>query len=238
MAKFCTKCGKELVNGEPCSCTTNTKPVVSSNGSSVVNDILNLLKGMFTAPVDTMQSFIQESNFNNALISIGVSAVAAAIFVCVLCKEMIAALFSIIGMSNPLDFYMSGSSSIEIPYVKVALISIIVVVATYALMAAIAYLISAKLFKNETSYKAMITWLGANAGLLTVLYLVVAVCLFINFKIALLVYVAGSILNLCYMYKGLKFACDTDENKLAYILMPTLLVTTFVVAYIVPKIIM
>lgn len=237
MAKFCTKCGKELVDGKPCNCTENTNAVVTG-GSSIVNDILNLVRGMFTAPVDTMKSFIQESNFNNALISIGINAVAAAIFICILCKEMIATLLDIMGMSNPLSFYMSGSSNIEIPYVKIALISMIVVIAVHALIAGFAYLMSAKLFKNQTSYKIMITWLGANAGLLTIVYLVTAVCLLINFQLALLIYVAGSILNLCYMYKGLKFACDTDENKLAYILMPSLLVTVFVMVYIFPKIMM
>lgn len=237
MAKFCTKCGKELVDGKPCNCTENINTVVNT-GSSVVNDVLNLVKGMFTVPVDTMKSFIQESNFNNALISIGINAVAVAIFICILCKEMIATLFDIIGMSNPLSFYMSGSSNIEIPYVKIALISIIVAIVMQALIAGIAYLMSAKLFKNQTSYKTMITWLGANAGLSTIVYLVTAVCLLINFQIALAVFVAGSILSICYMYKGLKFACDTDENKLAYILMPALLITTFVLVYIVPKIMM
>ncbi len=236
MAKFCTKCGKELVDGKPCNCSKNKVTEVTNEGT-IVNQILNLIKGMFTAPVDTMKSFIQESNFNNALISIGISAVSAAIFICILCKEMFGALLDLIGVSDPFAF-AGSSADLEIPYVKVALISILVVCAIYALMAAIAYLMSAKLFKNETSYKKMITWLGANAGLLTVVYLVATVCLLIHFQIALIVYAAGSILNLCYMYKGLQYACDTEENKLAYILMPTVLVTIFIIGFIVPKIMM
>ena len=238
MAKFCTKCGKELVDGKECSCQKNAKVEVAG-GSSIVTDLLNLVKGMFKAPVDTMKSFINESNFNNALISLGASAVAAAIMICILMKEMVGLFldvaFGSVGLSG-----LSGyaSSSIEIPYAKIAIISIVVVCATYALIAAIAYLIVAKLFKNQTSYKTMLTWLGANAGLMTVVYLVTAVCIFISMKIALLVYVVGGLLNTCYMYKGLKYACDTDENKLAYVLAPSVLVAAFVVGFLASKIMM
>ena len=233
MAKFCTKCGKELVEGKSCNCTYNKVEV--TNETSIVNQILNIVKGMLIAPIDTMKSFIQENNFNNALISLGVSAVAVAIFICVLCKEMFEPLLELAGISNQWDLY-GTTVDLEIPYVKIALISILVAMATYALIAGIAYLISAKLLKNETSYKKLITWLGANAGLLTVVYLVAAVCLFIHFQIALLVYTAGMILNLCYMYKGLQYACNTEENKLAYVLMPALLITCMIIGYLVPKI--
>ena len=239
MAKFCTKCGKELVDGKECSCQKNTKVETTTSGSSIVNDLLNLVKGMFTAPVDTMKSFINESNFNNALISLGASAIAAAIMICVLCKEMVGLFFDVafgsVGLSGLSGF---GASSIEIPYMKIAMITIVTVCATYALIAGIAYLISAKLFKNNTSYKAMLTWLGANAGLTVVVYLVTAICIFINYTLALIVFAIGSLLNTCYMYKGLKYACDTDENKLAYVYVPSVLIAAFIIGYLVPKILM
>ena len=235
MAKFCTKCGKELVDGKECSCQKNAKVEVTG-GSSIVNDLINLVKGMFTAPVDTMKSFINESNFNNALIALGASAVAAAIMICVLCKEMIGAILGL--MDIPSSYLGLMGANIEIPYAKIAIISIVVVCATYAAIAGIAYLISAKLFKSETSYKAMLTWLGANAGLMTVVYLVTAICIFISFKLALIVYAVGSLLNTCYMYKGLKFACDTDENKLAYVYVPSVLIAAFVVGFLASKIMM
>ena len=47
---------------------------------------------------------------------------------------------------------------------------------------------------------------------------------------------AGSLLNTYYNYKGLEFACDTDRNKLGYILMPSVLVVSVVVGYLLPKI--
>ncbi len=235
MAKFCTKCGKELVEGQECSCQKNVK-TVATGSSSIVTDLLNLVKGMFTAPVDTMKSFINESNFNNALIALGASAIAIAIMVCVLCKEMMGTIMDLMGVAS--SYLGLVNTNIEIPYAKIAIMSIIVAVATYALIAAIAYLISAKLFKNETSYKKMITWLGASASLMTVVYLVTAICIFINLKLALVVYLVGSLLYTCYTFKGLEYACDTDKNKLAYIYAPAMLLSAFIIGYIVPKIMM
>ena len=41
-----------------------------------------------------------------------------------------------------------------------------------------------------------------------------------------------------YNYKGLEFACETDINKLGYVLMPSVLVVSIVVGYLLPKIMM
>ena len=237
MAKFCTKCGKELIDGKECSCQKNSKKVEEvTSSSSIVTELVDLVKGMFVSPIDTMKSFIQEKNLNNAFITLGASAIAIAIMICVLCKEMIGSIMDLMGISS--SYMGMFDSNIEIPYAKIAIMSILIVVATYALIALIAYLISAKLFKSETSYKKMITWLGANAALMTVVYLVTTICILISLKLALIVYVVGGLLNTCYMYKGLKFACDTDENKLAYVYVPSVLVAAFIIGYLAPKIMM
>ena len=53
MAKFCTKCGKKLEEGKTCDCEKTT--VVNNN---MVNDYMEVLKGMFTKPLDTMKKNI------------------------------------------------------------------------------------------------------------------------------------------------------------------------------------
>jgi len=236
MAKFCTNCGKKLNDGEQCSCQ---QEVVANE--SIVTSLLNLVKGIFTEPVKTMKNFIDEDNFNTSLIALGISAVSVAVLVAVLCKELFVTLFGLVGMSSGISsstLSMTGlMTQIEIPYVKIVIITLVTVIAVYAMIAGIAYVISAKIFKSETSYKKMITLLGSTAGLMTVLCLVTALCVFINLNVALVVYAAGAMLNTYYMYKGLSFACDTDENKLGYVLMPAVLITTLVVSYILPRVI-
>jgi phage shock protein PspC (stress-responsive transcriptional regulator) len=140
------------------------------------------------------------------------------------------------GFSSSLYGGLGLTNQIDIPYVKIILISILTVMIVYAMIAFIAYLISEKVFKSETSYKKMITWLGVTSTLLTAVVLVAAIFSLMSVKVGLVIYAAGAMLNTYYMYKGLSFACNTDENKLGYILMPAILVTAFVVGYILPKI--
>ena len=60
MAKFCTKCGKKLEEGQVCSCEAKaTKATSSNNGGFDVkecaNSYLDMLKGIFTKPVETIK---------------------------------------------------------------------------------------------------------------------------------------------------------------------------------------
>jgi hypothetical protein len=232
MAKFCTNCGKKLKEGEVCDCKKQSQ----TSSSSIVSTFVDLVKGMFVNPVDTMSSFIEEANFNTALISLGVNAVAISIFIAILCKELMETVLGLMGFSSSLYGGLGLTNQIDIPYVKIILISILTVMIVYAMIAFIAYLISEKVFKSETSYKKMITWLGVTSTLLTAVVLVAAIFSLMSVKVGLVIYAAGAMLNTYYMYKGLSFACNTDENKLGYILMPAILVTAFVVGYILPKI--
>lgn len=236
MAKFCTNCGNKLKEGETCSCQ---KQVQASN-SSIVSTFMDLIKGMFAKPVDTMSSFIGEGNFNNALIALGANAVSIAILVAILCKELYTTLYTSIfgfaGLSSDLLGGLDLAAEVEVPYVKIVLITVLAVAVVYAMIAGIAYLMSEKLFKSNTSFKKMITWVGITSVLLTVVVLVSAIFCLMSIKVGMIIFSAGAMLNTYYMYKGLSFACDTDENKLGYILMPAILVTTFVVSEILPKI--
>ena len=66
MAKFCTKCGKKLEEGKVCDCEKTTsesvKTAVANN--NMVNDYIEVLKGMFTKPLDTMKDYAKKSKFN------------------------------------------------------------------------------------------------------------------------------------------------------------------------------
>ena len=64
MAKFCTKCGKELEEGKNCDCsnsTTNTNTASAIDFKECGNDCLNLVKGIFVKPVETIKDFVVES---------------------------------------------------------------------------------------------------------------------------------------------------------------------------------
>ena len=68
MAKFCTKCGKPLVDGKPCDCEKNENQNEVEQVSFNSNGLLETVKGMFTRPVSTLQEFVQDHNLVPALI--------------------------------------------------------------------------------------------------------------------------------------------------------------------------
>ena len=222
MARFCTYCGSELKDGK---CPKCSELQTKEENKSIVSDMMELIKGMFVKPVDTMKEFIQEENLNQALVSLGISATSIGLLICIFLK-----------MTNFMSHvYFPGVKTYHVPYVKIMIVSIVLVSIIYLLLSAITYFISTKCFKSNTSYQKIITWLGATASLMTVVYLVSAIGMLMHTTIGTIIFVAGSLLNTYYMYKGLSYACDVNENKLGYILMPSVLSTSFIIGYILPR---
>ena len=52
MAKFCTNCGKKLKDGEVCNC--KKVEISTKDFNSYMTSLLNVLKGMFVKPIDTL----------------------------------------------------------------------------------------------------------------------------------------------------------------------------------------
>ena len=72
MAKFCTKCGKKLEDGQVCDCTKTVSQSASqaNTGSQStgnidfnrgLNDYLDIIKGIFTKPADTIKKYAQSN---------------------------------------------------------------------------------------------------------------------------------------------------------------------------------
>ena len=89
MAKFCTKCGKPLVDGKPCDCEKNENQNEVEQVSFNSNGLLETVKGMFTRPVSTLQEFVQDHNLVPALILLGINALIVSLFVCLGAKTLV-----------------------------------------------------------------------------------------------------------------------------------------------------
>lgn len=239
MAKFCTKCGKALKEGEICSCAQTVQPVATSasQGNGLVNDCINIIKNFFQKPVDTLQENISENNFTNALVMIALNGLAIGLFVVVLMKQVLGSMMSLFTMGTYGSYasLMGSSYSVEIPYFKYFIIATIVGIIMQLLLGAASYLVSDKMFKGNTNIKKMITLFGFSSIILTAGLLVASICLFINTTLGLFVYLIASILNTYYVCKGLEFSCKTDRNKLGYVLVLTyaaVLLVTYLVSAI------
>ncbi len=251
MAKFCTKCGKSLTEGEVCNCTPvvqpepNVQPVVAQatsvavapQGNSLVNDCINIIKNFFKKPVDTLEENINENKFTNAMVMIVLNGLATGLFVVVLIKEVLGSMMGLLmgGYGSYASLMMGSSYQVEIPYFKYFIIVAIVGIVMQLLLGAAAYLISDKMFKGNTNIKKMITLFGFSSIILTAGLLVASICLFINATLGLIVYLVACILNTYYICKGLEFSCNTDRNKLAYVLVLTY-AAVMIVVYLVSAI--
>lgn len=265
MAKFCTKCGKPLVEGTTCNCgNTEQQPVVEtlnfeqpsmkdfqqtsnmnqtmmnqaqggmaqpSKAKNILNDCLAVIKGFFKKPVTTIEANADDSKFTNALALAGVFAASVMAFVLVVLGDLYSTLEKTMTMGGLVE-----APELEVPYIKVGLITFITVAGALALMALLAWLILAKLFKVNTTYKKVFGIYAVSSIISAAAALVATVCTFIDYRIAFIVLALGFALNTHYVSVTIKAAGQADENKLGYIVVIAQYVAIIVVAFLLYKI--
>lgn len=210
MAKFCTNCGKPLVDGKPCDCEKNETQNGVEQTNFNVNSILETVKGMFTRPVTTLQEFVQDQNFVSALILLGINALIVSLFVCLGAKEIISA---IAGSVSSLLFTMGG---MEIPYARIFFTTLVSIIIAYAALAGIFYLVADKLFKGSSSYKKMITLLGGTSVIMSATLLLSIVFMYVSTQVMTIIFCCGAIVQSTYMVQGFIYASDIDDDKIGY----------------------
>ncbi|MDE6475641.1 MAG: hypothetical protein K2L08_02195 [Erysipelotrichaceae bacterium] len=229
MAKFCKYCGKQLEDGEVCNCEKEQSMQVGNSGV-IIAEVGKAIKGMILEPVSTMKSFICGQNFHNALVLIILNAIAVAIMVSSFTREISNLFMELLTGLGSLFLGSDALSALdlELPYMKIMIMVILMIILVNLLIAGSMYFICAKIYKKKVDYKVITTWLGTNAAFLIVVHLIVAIAILVNMEIALLLYVIGNTMSLCYLYKGITFTCDLDENKVAYIVIPVAIIALYI----------
>lgn len=206
MAKFCTKCGRVLNEGEVCNCAQVVQPVATASTTTVdakgcVMDCLNVFKKIFTKPFDAIKEFVSENNFIAGIIM----AVAAAIST---------GLYKIAILKNT----YADISFAEPEYLKEFMTTFATNLAEYALIIVIGYLVISKLFKGTASIKQMLTAVAISLSVVLAANLINSILVFVDgeFVINLRSYLASfaSILNVLILYASVKHVAGVDQNKL------------------------
>ena len=216
MAKFCIHCGKKLKDGEVCDCMANVQVQTNDLGTNLID----VLKGMFMKPIDTIKSYTEEKHFNLALVLVGILSLSTALFMMSLIKNVAEMAISSMG---GLTLYAMTSVSSQIPYLQIFFIGLISVIAFAFIYTGLLYLVNSVMFKGERSFKKVFTMYGVNSVVTSVTLLVTAIFMFINVFLGLLVLVLGSMLNMVYVYKGIERLGVKDKNKHGYIYLITTL---------------
>lgn len=264
MAKFCTKCGKPLVEGQTCNCGNPETPVVEtlnfeqpsmkdfqqannmnqnmmnqpqggmaqpSKANNLFNECLAIVTGFLKKPVTTIQENANENKFTHALVIAGVFAASVMAFVLVVLGDIYGALEKTMSMGGLVEV-----PELEVPYIKVGLITFIAVAGALALMALLAWLIMNKLFKVNTTYKKVLGIYAISSIIAAVASLAAIICKFIDYRLAFVVLALGFALNTHYVSATMRFAGQADENKLGYVVVIAQYVAIFVVTFLIYKI--
>ena len=78
MAKFCTKCGKKLEEGKKCSCSKvevvkEETVTIGTNANEIVNSLIDIVKGIFVKPIDTIKKYSDDANMVLGFILIAIT---------------------------------------------------------------------------------------------------------------------------------------------------------------------
>lgn len=229
MAKFCTKCGKELKDGKACDCE-----VVSSNEgvdvSGYVNSYIDIIKGIFTKPITTIKKYVTADNFTLGIITLIVNCIITGLFTYCLLNE---------GMKSfgMISRYVGlGLTSIDVPFMRVFLYGFVFMAVWFIAMALMIYLIANVIMKDKIDIKEVFTLVGVTSVFTAVTTFVALICIYISVKLMALIITLASVFYLTYLVQGISELTSINKNKLAYVFVPALTVTMFVVCYILPKI--
>lgn len=231
MAKFCTKCGKELVDGKCLDCGKESpkKEVVETKKgfdfNECVNNYIEALKGMFTKPIDTVKKFSKAKYFTLGMIALIISCIVTGIFIYCLLNEITGSL-GVLSLAIPTG---------DLPFMRVFLYGVLFSVVQYAVLGFMIYLLAAKLFKDNIDIKSCFALIGVCSIFTTVTTLVGLICIYLSMTVMLIVLVLASLLNLLYLYHGLVEVTKVDKNRIAYVLVGAQAVASFIVLYVLPK---
>ena len=226
MAKFCTKCGKELVDGACPSCTSSEKEIVSGSVDikASLMECVNVFKKILTKPFDAIKEFVSENKFVAGIIMAIISALSTGIYKIVTLKNVYSSSKSLDSFTSSdfadiLNSALSGESvSAKPEYLKEFMTSFTMNLALSALVIIIGYLIVSKLFKGKTSIKEMINVVAVSLTVIVMANLVNSILVFIDgeFIANLRVYISSfaTIMSTLVLYGAVKESADIDSNKL------------------------
>ena len=217
MAKYCIHCGRKLKDGEVCTCQANVSVQTDDMGSNLID----VFKGIFTKPIDTIKKYTDEKNFALSLLLVLVLAVSGALFVISLINNVSSMITSAMGGISM--FYSSAPIMSDIPYLKIFFISLIMIVAFAFIFVALLYIVNSVIFNGEKNFKKIFSMYGVNTIITSITLLLSAIFMFVHVILGLALLALGSILNMVYVYKGIEYLGVKDENKYGYIYLITTL---------------
>ena len=162
MAKFCTKCGRELKEGEKCSCSEGKTTKTTASNKGYFSDVLSILKGMFTKPVSTLKEYSTDNNLVIALILMGVCVLFGSLFVFCLLNKMFTTV-SLLGGGLSTMSGLGGLGSYSLPFASIFFKSFLYILLYYGILLGMILLMAKVVFKSKVTFKKVVIVLGLSS---------------------------------------------------------------------------
>lgn len=238
MGKFCTRCGKKLEEGQICDC--GREPAINIVAQNEINNkksnnifegYLNIVKGLFLSPVDTIKKYSTEDNFILGIIAMIINCLVSGLFFYFLMDRVMLKIFGLTssGYSSLL------SSNVTLPFGKIFLMGMLFMVIWFLVCAPIIFIFANPIMNDKLNIKEAYTLTGVCSVFTTLTTLVSFLFVFISAKLALIILFLGATFYLTYLYQGLREITSIDKNKLAYVFVPSVGIATFIMIEIVPR---
>lgn len=261
MAKFCTKCGKELKDGKTCECEkeekketkkenkdkikeenkTETTKQAQTTSSVVFDDLKDILIGIFKEPSTTVKKYSNDKNFIISLIFLGACALFSGIFVYCLYDAFIKLLVALGTLAGGLGSLLGlGSFGSTSGLYNISFVSIFFKIFFYVAFYLVTYagmmtLMTNVIFKQNTNFKKILTVTGLSSGFMICGLLLGSMFVYAKVGLGFTFFVVGLVASIVNLVETSKEALEIDKDKVLYSVSASILAGLLVIFYILPR---
>ena len=230
MAKFCTRCGKPLEDGKPCSCVNDV--VENSNSTNIdinkgFNDFIGLIAGIFVKPADTIKKYSKKDKWLMGVIILAVNCLIGGLLLYCLCLRTGAT--SLVSSIKSTVF----GSSYRVPFIQPFFGGLFGVAFYFGIIAMGIFLFASVIYKSKYSIKETFALTGSCSIILLMVSILAILISFASAYIAMALVLIGVLFFLLYLYQGVSDITNLDKNKLIYAYTPAIVVATIILYIIV-----
>lgn len=253
--KYCSKCGRQLMDGEICNCDQQAgmqygadysaynqypyeqqgqvqgqvqmQDVVKQNAKGFFNKILELLK----SPVEQGKNFVFSGDIVTAVIMIVIQGIASGLFAIVMCTKAQGIFDKITGMmygSSSAADIMQMKAMLKMPVFKAFLITLIISVILTFILAGIIMIFN-NISHSQLIFKNVISLVSLRSIVASIIVLFGCIAAFINIYVGIAVFTVGNIAGFMLIAVVWSHICQNTTDKQIYMMIITYII--FMIIY-------
>ncbi len=244
MSKFCTNCGKKLAEGKSCNCKatkeeSSKKVVVDTkiDTSEVKNNVIEIVKGIFTKPVITAKKYATVKNLNLGYILLAIAVIAQAIFITVNVTNSVEEIndtdgagYVVLGLAQ--DYLNKDQDEFEgflgtileidiedyeveisVKTINLFITSAIITALYYGLIIGAFYIVLNKIMKKEVNIKKMLVTVSLVTMIDAVVMLAATLVALVFPSLVLPIVGIGALYFIITLYQVIRSTESLDEDK-------------------------